>query len=521
MRPCFVNRLLLSPPTTCSRRSFHHAFPRTRIPDPAIIENSLEKTLEIHRSANRQSLIRRVVNRSGTQTSPTRTPLDILTAHENEPTKSPSQQQIPSRKRGDRIIGAPKRPPRNTRGPNYWAVKWTPKHGRSEECPWLDNIEPDHIFPTGLSQLDAEIRAFGKYMAPTSREEQAIDQIMLDIVRILGKSVPHPLQMSGSRRTGLQMSHSNLNLMLPVTDPARPPDSIRKPSPNRWKNLLRFRKLLRAVYETLKQHPDYRVHLSNNLRENPTAVHQPTGLRLQFFYGEDLPASIEYIQDFLAEYPSLRPLYITTRLILETQGLFGPAKSSLDPLALQMLIAAFLKMNHGRFQRAGAAGTGYAEPLLAFLNTFGSDIDLTTTGVAIDPPGFFNTDSLKEASSTYDAEDVPAHIRGQRSLITAKKRAGIRGNEALAGRLCLQDPANYLRDLGGSCTRTVELQAAFADAYTRLKGAVDAWEPSQRDAPRTSILGRAVRANFEDFESRRAKIANNTVTRSIAGSTAL
>jgi hypothetical protein len=73
----------------------------------------------------------------------------------------------------------------------------------------------------------------------------------------------------------------------------------------------------------------------------------------------------------------------------------------------------------------------------------------------------------------------------------------------------VQDPTNYLRDLGGSCTRTVEIQSAFESAYTRLEAAIDNWEPfDPRDGGplSRSILSSALRANFEDFEARRAKM---------------
>ncbi|CEL06666.1 hypothetical protein ASPCAL09838 [Aspergillus calidoustus] len=455
MRIRFPSRPLLSSPTSSCRRGFYHAFPRARIPNHPIFENSLEKTLEEHRSANRQSLIRKV-------------------------------------KVGPRCKG--------------------------EQRPWLVHVGP-HAFPSGFSQLDAEIRALERYMTPTSLETEAIHQVVSEITQIVDKSVRCPLQIIGSRRTGFQMSHSTLDLMLHVTDPARSPNSIRKPSATRLKNLRHYRKLLVAVSSALKQDPNYTVNIDEAPKPGSTAIHRPTGLQIHLSCGEELPAYIEYTQDFLAEYPSLRPLYITTRLILETRGLFGSAKFSIDPVALQTILAAFLKINHGRFPRS-TAGASYAEPLLAFLHTFGSGIDLTTTGVAVDPPGFFNADSVKAAAATpttpsteYDAEDdLPAHIRGQRALITAKKNAAVQGNKALAERLCVQDPANYLRDLGGSCMRTVEIQSAFENAYTRLSAAIDNWEPSDpRDGGplSRSILSSALRANFEDFEARRTKIVGN------------
>ncbi|KAL2816327.1 hypothetical protein BJX63DRAFT_430335 [Aspergillus granulosus] len=514
MRLRLINRSLLHSSTNCCRRSFHHAFLRARTPDPTIFENSLEKTLEEHRSVNRQSLIRKVmVGPASPKPEPLTVPSEPLI---EEPPKPKSAHQASTKKRivetqktrarlsGDRI--------RST----YRNINWKPR-GKPEQCPWLDHLGP-HTCSGGISQLDGEIRGLDKYMTTTTQESEVIRRIVSEITGIVNKSVRRPLQIIGSRRTGFQMSHSNLNLMLQVKDPARSPNNIRKPSATRLKNLRHYHKLLITVSRALAQHPDYAVHFDQGLKAGIEAIHQPTGVHLHLSCGEELPAYIEYTQDFLAEYPSLRPLYVATRLILETRGLFGSARSSIDPVALQILLTAFLKMNHGRFQRTSAGGS-YAEPLLAFLHTFGSEINLSTTGIAVDPPGFFDADSVRAvgatptmASTEYEAEGniFPAYVRGQRALITAKKNAAVQGNKALSERLCVQDPANYLRDLGGSCTRTVEIQATLANAYTRLKAALDAWRPSNPGGGdghlRQSILSCVLRANFEDFEARRAKI---------------
>ncbi|KAL3446788.1 hypothetical protein BJX65DRAFT_278600 [Aspergillus insuetus] len=520
MRIRFPSRPLLSSPATSCRRSFHHAFPRARTPDHPIFENSLEKTLEEHRSANRQSLIRKV--KVGPRVTPTPEPPESSTVPPEpsveEPPKPKSPHQASTRNRNSETEKSPTRLSGARKRSAQQRIKWRPR-GKNGQRPWLDHVG-QQSFSSGISQLDAEIRALEQYMTPTSQETEAIYQVVSEITQIVDKSVRCPVQIIGSRRTGFQMSHSNLDLMLHVTDPARSPNSIRKPSATRLKNLRHYRKLLVAVSSALKQDPKYIVNIDEAPKAGSTAIHQPTGLQLHLSCGEELPAYVEYTQDFLAEYPSLRPLYITTRLILESRGLFGSAKSSVDPITLQVILAAFLRMNHGRFPRATAGGS-YAEPLLAFLHTFGSGIDLTTTGVAVDPPGFFNADSVKAAAATptaprteYDAEDdlLPAYIRGQRALITAKKNAAVQSNKALAERLCVQDPANYLRDLGGSCTRTVEIQSAFENAYTRLEAAIDNWEASDpRDGGSLSrsILSSALRADFEDFEARRAKMVGN------------
>ncbi|GAB1196082.1 hypothetical protein APSETT444_005348 [Aspergillus pseudonomiae] len=245
-----------------------------------------------------------------------------------------------------------------------------------------------------------------------------------------------------------------------------------------------------------------RIQLSGKWNSILTAVHHETGIRVQFQCGEGLPSSVEYICDYYTEYPAIRPLYMVIRLILEAQELFGSHKSSIGPDSLVMLIVAFLKMKHGRFQESRSLG----QQLLAFLKVYGSEVDLRSTCVSVDPPSFFDASTVKDAIKMYDAEDLPAHLRGQRALVNRKKTAAIKRNIPAASRLCLQDPANYMNDLGRTCSRTCELQDVFLRAYDRLNTCLGAWERHTHGGLRNSLLAPVLRANFDDFSKVRGQI---------------
>ncbi|KAL4864980.1 hypothetical protein BDV12DRAFT_175381 [Aspergillus spectabilis] len=515
----WVKRLLLSSPALRCR-SFHHVYAQAK--DPEIFEDSLEKTLEVHRSTNRQNLIRKVFSRSDPE-KPVRPTLPATDSAESGSSVSlgslGTENQLPkaslelsdqedastAKKSSKKPSNVPaSRPGFNLRRPFDAPVSWTVRNGKREQCPWLVEMERSQPFSGGISQLDRELGALEKHLTPTTQEDAVTEQILTNVIKHLTNIEPsNGFHVIGSRCTGFAMSHSDVNIMVTFPD-GQWTDDIRKPSANRPERLLRYRKFLDQALCSLEQLPSYRSRGVDRLRA--LAVdHRPTSIRLRFYCGETIPACLEYIQDFHAEYPALRPLYMATRLILESRRVF---RRVIDPLALQMLIAAFLKMNHGRFQR----DTGCAEPLLAFLYTFGTEVDFTSTGVAIDPPGFFTADSIKEESAQYAGiNDLPAHLRGQRALLKGKKRAAVTGNKTITSRICLQDPANYMKDLGSSCSRTREMQSAFADAHDRLRSALDSWEPSNPLTPGTGILGTALRANFEDFEARRARIVAHGV----------
>jgi DNA polymerase sigma len=206
----------------------------------------------------------------------------------------------------------------------------------------------------------------------------------------------------------------------------------------------------------------------------------------------------EYLQISHAEFPSLRPLYAATRTLLEARGLFGPANSGIGANALAVLLIAFLKMNHDRFVGPHRLG----EQLLAFLHLYGSEVDLQTVGVAADPPGFFGAQKMRRPRQG----EEPAFHRGQRSIMNARSTVATKQNIRF---LCIQDPTQFMRNLGRSCARVAELQDAFAASHESLQRACDDW-PSRRGQSQFSILAPALRANFDELENFRERVASST-----------
>ncbi|PLN85075.1 hypothetical protein BDW42DRAFT_161595 [Aspergillus taichungensis] len=487
-------------PLLCRRLHVTNS-PQARGKGPIIYKNSLEKTLEAHRSSNRASVIRKVVSRGDVdQERQAVPPSSVKSAPKIE---SPAQT-------------APSTPsPRPVRKDKAFPARFAPRpqvqwrtdeeSGRPAQTPWLDYMDAGRKWSNGTARLHAEIRALESYLTPTPLEQETVDQIAKDVASLLRDTVPQPPEVVGSRRTGLAMTHSGLDFIIPVPDPARSIDSIRKPSATRPQVLDAYTDILRTVQGTLRKSPwfDDHVYLGDKHGSIVTGVHVPTGIPVRFSCGEGLPSSIEYIQDYLAEYPSARPLYMTVRLILEIRGLFGSYESSLQSDCLLMLLVASLKMSHGRFRAPDSLG----EQLLTTLKLYGTEVDLTTTGVSLDPPSFFTAESVKQSIQAAGSDDLPAYLRGQRALINKKKRAAARHNQPAAARLCLQDPTNYMNDLGRRFHRPRQMQQTFARAEHGLRLSLRAWEDGDR-GPDSSILGGTLRANFDDFEDLRARLSS-------------
>jgi hypothetical protein len=473
-------------------RSLHSSFAAAK---SDVFTNSLRKTLEAHRSTNRSRLVRKVFSNEDSA-GLWRPEIPPESRADYQPLRSELSTDLRHNSDSD-----DKRPKKLTKRSTKVDVSSSISHAiqpadTNPQTPWLRHSE----LPRANAEitLDTEIRALEQYLTPNAQEFEVIKSLKTTVSSLLKPVVPHVPKVIGSHCTGLALAHSDLDFIIPYPDPARSLDRDRRPSPTRpqiqdvhIRLLCQVEKALRHI-DTFKQ-----VQLS---ARSLSARHLPTGLVLQFYCGDGVPAITEYLQDYQVEYAALRPLYATTRALLETHGLFGTSQASIGPDALAMLIVAFLKLNHGRFTGPSPLG----DQFLALLQFYGTQVDMQSVGIAVDPPGLFSADRLPV---TPHADD-PAHLRGQRSLINAKKTAAAKRNMPVAQRLCIQDPTHYMNDLGRSCTRASELQCTFATAYQQLRGACDEWANGSFKSP--SILATVVQANFDSLEDMRNQIIQSS-----------
>lgn len=490
-----------------------------------VSRNNLQKTLAAHRSSNRAGLLRRRAPKSLSIPSKYAVP-SVPSVDVPKPPRSVNRSK---RKRGfvqkqSATTTIPTVQTKTRAEEQKLKIRFnTDEEDQPGQCPWLrllrlrlHNISSLDNTADPTRFLDAEIRALEAYLSPTSQEHASVDQLVRCVTGILHDgAVPHRPQIIGSRSTGLAMVHSDVNFLIPVS-------SVSSPGKHavRSRSLNTYAEILHNVKYALQQTPAFQdnVHISVQ-KQYPilTAYHRPTGLKLQFYCGPDIPPFAEYIKDYLAEYPTLRPLYFTTRLLLDAQGLFGPHTGCIHSEPLLMMIVAFLKINHGRFHHHSIPPTRHdtnvdidnclATQLLEFLHTYGLRFDYQSSGISIDPPRFFSADTIKsDLLHPHSQGSTPSHLRGQRALINTKKTAAARRNTPLARHLCIQDPSHYMHDLGLACTDTDALRIALAQAYERLRLRLRTAAGSFEGQ---SILSSGIRANFDDFETFREKLVNS------------
>lgn len=492
MRFRIVNRLIPSP--TVLRRSFHHVSAQAK--DPMVFENSLEKTLEEHRSVNRACLVRKVVS------GPDSHKRSHLASRDNQPKSVPFQSpvrrksqsqlsataiQSPTSQNNEKPHGSTDQE-RLTALPFHSPMRLKLGKGQAKQRPWLFQLDPNQRFLSGVSQLDAELRALEKYLTPTIQEVEVADQVTSDITDII--SNPAHYTLPSIIRTGFEMSHSDLKLMISV------------PGADRHERLRDYARFLKVAWRALGKSPKYELRRTLGSPVTHVVIHKPTGLSFRLHCADVEPAYLERIRYFHSQYPDLRCLYTATQLILTTAGVFGSRRSSISREGLQMLIATFLKMNDGRFRSSASCG----ESFLAFLHLFGTEIDLLTTGVTVEPPGFFNARSVEKAWHANEPKDRPPYLLGQRSLIRSKKYTKKKRSRFINTGLLLQNPTNYMQNLGHVQSRTPYLQHVLATTHENLELALKNWNPAHHLTQKTSILDKVLHVNFEGFESRRASI---------------
>ena len=468
--------------------------------DPNVFTNDLRKTLEAHRLSNRASLIRKVYPRNPAAGLfrpyiPPENRAGYQAPEQPAPTRGESESSKPTGRKRSR------RPSPNIGlfvGDNQFIHNPIQKAGvLPAQQPWLSFRTSFEATSEATAYLGTEVQALNRYLSPTAVEQTQIRLLVANVASLLERVVPQPPQLIGSRRTGLALAHSNVNLLLPYKDPSRPLGSTRGPSATRPQIQEIHKDLNYKVKSCLQNSPifDDQVDVVGKRKLMVQARHRPTGLLLQFECGETVPLITEYMQDYLVEYPTLRPLYVGMRTLLEACNIFGRMRASIGSDALTLLIVAFLKINHGRYLGPERLG----EQFLDLLRFYSTDVDLQSVGVAVDPPGIFEEKSLRFPTEF----DEPAYLRGRRALIKAKRTVAMGNDLHVEQRLCIQDPTNYGRNIGSGCRRTSELRDCFASAYDSLVLACNNWQGSYQD---NSLLSDAIQANFDELENFRRRI---------------
>ena len=329
----------------------------------------------------------------------------------------------------------------------------------------------------GCHRLSNEIKAFETYMRLLPEEKSACEAVIVELKSILEipSLSPRSLSLVGSHSTDLATPTSDIDFAL-----SHP--SVDKSTSNH-KSRSKMMKATNALLLTIQR----RLHKSKTFSSVEIvfgriplvrAVHWRTGLQVQISTQSPDRYDKDFTAAYLAEFPTLRAIFIVLRCALEMRNLNTPFEGGLGSYSILMMIVAALKQNSGQFAR-----NDLAKHLLHVLD-FYANADLYDVGYCINPPQIFS----KASSLSFPLNPLKPYL------------------------LCLQDPADPTNDLGRKAYAIKHVQKLFEQASKGIKLGMAAWEQKtveERKLIDGGLLNRLVRANYSTFEKERNRVKDS------------
>lgn len=331
--------------------------------------------------------------------------------------------------------------------------------------------------------LDTEILNFTQWLELTPAENAARARLTNALIDLIQQANPGLLvEAFGSQATGLLMPNSDIDIRISdptVENQTFPGDPSDKDAKRAWAAEISGRRKstlishLRAIQSSLAKHEDYEKVEINVSAFVPLikAVHKHTGLNVQIVASRDTSASREAIKKYLAEYPTLKPVFMVLKTTLHLRNLSDPWYGGFGSYTLFMMCVAALKHSDAQQQEKQEAEQNSNNALYHtlkqrslshdFLHTlnFWANIDTTKVAVSVEPFAMFQ----KRARQHW--RDIIAR-KTDKSLFARHAMAVPHPKKPYI--LHLQDPVDPYNNLGRSALAIKDLQATFTKLYDDL-----------------------------------------------------
>ena len=327
----------------------------------------------------------------------------------------------------------------------------------------------------------------------TAREIQEV------VGLIIKKAIPEAhIDLMGSYYDGLATPTSDIDFRLSLSTYEKDPLK-RGPSPGSPKARKAVMKLLNKLRVAF-DHSDlfYGATVVNAGVPIIKLTHTRTQLLIDIQVSPHKTPQQLYRKNYLAEYPTLRPLFMLLRSALQIRGLNTVFTGGLGSYTILIMIVYALKTCPLHIDKTDVGNQ------LLYLLKFYSTANLEDEGYSLDPPSTFPKLTRRNARAKFKAGGRTDQVaRGIRIM-------GIkRGKQPYL--LCLQDPAEPTNDLGRKSHSIKHVQHVFTKAYKRIQDCLHDLDrypmsDSSQRILQQGILFPLVGANYEDFERRRRKI---------------
>ena len=329
-------------------------------------------------------------------------------------------------------------------------------------------------------------------------EEEAAQLLISDVQSVVGKRYPHnPLLVIGSYSTGLadRLSDFDFNLSFPEYE-KQPLD--RGPSPTRIKARKAGGRALINMQHTLERSGRFSkgVELIHARVPIVKAEHRATQAKVELQTLSSQRNTREYVASYLAEFPTLRTLYIVIRSALHIRYLTNVHKGGLGSYSIFVMIVNALKHASGKY-----ANDDLANHFLHVLDFYGN-ADLYKYGFSPDPPRKILKQGKKMSAKEKNARLQDPVLRGIDILEPYQRQKPYL--------LFLQDPANAINDLGRKAYGIKHVQCIlghFAESLRETMRRSDEGDRSTHNWLRThGLLANLLEANYKPLESHRQRM---------------
>lgn len=366
--------------------------------------------------------------------------------------------------------------------------------------------------------LDTEIMHFAQWLEMTPAENAARAKLSDTLIDLIQQANPGlQVETFGSQATGLSMPNSDIDLRIAdptVYDHPYQGDFEDKEAKRIWAaETSRLRKTtmishLRTIQSLIAEHEDFEKVEIHESAFVPLikAVHKHTGLKVQIVASKDTSASQEAIKKYLAEYPTLKPVFMVLKTTLHLRNLSDPWYGGVGSYTLFMMCVAALKHSDAQQQEKqetqqnsnNALSRSLKQRSLShdFLHTlnFWGNLDTTKVAVSVDPFAVFAKKVRQDWRDILARKADQSLFARHHLAIPLPKKPYI---------LHLQDPAEPYNNLGRSALAIKDIQATFTKLYDDLT-----WEMQdpQRRQDATPLLKSFVGLSERYFDEMRIPV---------------
>ncbi|KAL9097358.1 MAG: hypothetical protein Q9163_006360, partial [Psora crenata] len=341
--------------------------------------------------------------------------------------------------------------------------EWIPDHG-TNPTPWLKRAK--YIDAHAGFRLHKEICDFYDFVRPQHFEQVIRQELLKRLQTAVSRQMPHcDVQSFGSFAAGLYLPNADM-------DVAVLSDSYRR----------RGEKVICQTYNKLRKFGDF---VSRSGLAQPGSVEVIFGAKVPLVKFVDRITSIRVDVSFenntgisanktfdawKQQFPAMPVLVTVIKQFLMMRGLNEVMKGGIGGFSVTCLVTSLLQ-NMPRVQNGELNPEEHlGELLIEFLDFYGNRLDISRTGIMMEPPGYFDKASSHETGPVYQ------------------------GNKA--DRIAIMDPNLPDHDISGGSRNVLAVLDRLSRAHTEILAAM-------KTPSRISLLDWMLGGDYENFRWQR------------------